>query len=123
MPICGKCGAPFHGTHCTKPPIHTEVAKVVAKDNAPPVLRSAVEEKRTQLKTLSKAWGHAIIETDRHSTKCRKCDKRKIKLEVAIQTGALATIDPYKPCAVALELWKAEVDARKAYQAAGGRLG
>jgi hypothetical protein len=69
------------------------------------------------LMELVRAWDKAISATDRHAVKCRACNRRNPLFDVAP-----LIYDPYTPCSKANALHDEEVAARKAYQAAGGKL-
>ena len=84
--------------------------------------RTRTEKPQNPLVFAVSEWTRAIQETDRHSLKCRACNRRRHPEVLAKATGTLAAIDPFKPCREALRLHEAEVAARRAYIAAGGTL-
>lgn len=128
MAKCGVCLAPPHFGRCFGPEVpegarpHFGGGNAVAEDPAP-IRVDKVPSPAETMKELKKVWAKAILETDRHSTGCKKCFKRKITLQVAKQTGTLGVIDPYVPCKEAVSLHAAEVEARKVYLQKGGKLG
>lgn len=84
--------------------------------------RTRQEKPQNPLGLRVEDWNQAIRETDRHSLKCRACNRRRHPEALAKATGTLTSIDPFKPCREAVALHDAEVAARKAYIAAGGTL-
>jgi hypothetical protein len=87
-----------------------------------PPRRNRPEKPQNPLVSAVADWNQAIQETDRHALKCRTCNRRRHPETLARQTGTLASIDPFKPCREADALHEAEVEARRAYLAAGGTL-
>jgi hypothetical protein len=74
------------------------------------------------LKGLALEWDMAITAVDRHSGRCRECSKRRHSLAIGKATGTLVSVDPYRLCNPAIQLYETECERMTAYRAAGGSL-
>jgi hypothetical protein len=91
---------------------------------APPPRPTKVEKQPQNLKDFQGFWTKSIWEVDRHSLRCKSCNKPRNSHRIAVEVDSLLdpALERYRPCRKAKELYRLEVEARKAYLGAGGQL-